>query len=54
MSYCRRRVGIARPSLTRRRNVLIMSGGILLFAAVVTLLDWLGQRKDRQSRNRAV
>jgi hypothetical protein len=34
-------------------NVFIMLGGIVLFAAVVTLLDWLGCRKDRQSRNRA-
>ena len=34
-------------------NVVIILGGITLFATVVTLLDWLGRRKDRQSRNRA-
>jgi hypothetical protein len=34
-------------------NAFIMLGGILLFAVNVTLLDWLGERKDRQSRNRA-
>jgi hypothetical protein len=34
-------------------NVFIMLGGIALFAVVVTLLDWLGRRKDRQSRGRA-
>ena len=34
-------------------NVFIMLGGITLFAVIVTLLDWLGRRKERQSRNRA-
>ncbi|HLF13196.1 MAG TPA: hypothetical protein VJA26_18500 [Gammaproteobacteria bacterium] len=34
-------------------NVFIMLGGIALFAVVMVLLDWLGRRKDRQSRNRA-
>ena len=34
-------------------NVFIMLGGIALFAVVVTLLDWLGRRKDRESCNRA-
>ena len=34
-------------------NVVIMLGGILMFAALITLLDWLGRRKDRESRNRA-
>jgi hypothetical protein len=34
-------------------NVVIILGGITLFAAIVTLLDWFGRRKDRQSRNRA-
>ena len=33
-------------------NVFIMLGGIMLFAAIITLLDWLGRRKDRQSRGR--
>ena len=34
-------------------NVFIMLGGIAVFAVVVTLLAWLGRRRDRQSRNRA-
>jgi len=34
-------------------NALILLGGILLVAAVITLLDWLGRRKDRRSHNRA-
>jgi hypothetical protein len=34
-------------------NVFIMLGGIALFGVVMVLLDWLGRRKDRQSRNRA-
>jgi len=34
-------------------NVFIMLGGIALFGIVVLFLDWLGRRKDRQSRNRA-
>jgi hypothetical protein len=34
-------------------NVFIMLGGIALFAVAITLLDWLGRRKDRHSRNRA-
>ena len=33
-------------------NVVIILGGITVFAGI-TLLDWLGRRKDRQSRNRA-
>lgn len=27
--------------------------GITLVVAIIALLDWLGERKDRQSRNRA-
>jgi hypothetical protein len=27
--------------------------GITLFVAIITVLDWLGRKKDRQSRNRA-
>lgn len=27
--------------------------GIAFVAAIIALLDWLGRRKDRQSRNRA-
>lgn len=34
-------------------NALLMLGGIALVVGIVTLLDWLGRRKDRQSRNRA-
>ena len=34
-------------------NALLMLGGIALIVGIVTLLDWLGRRKDRQSRNRA-
>jgi len=26
---------------------------MVLFVGVVTLIDWLGRRKDRKSRNRA-
>jgi hypothetical protein len=39
--------------MSNMTNVFIMLGGIALFAYVVLLLDWLGCRKDRQSRNRA-
>ena len=28
--------------------------GIVTFVGIITLVDWLGRRKDRQSRNRAV
>jgi hypothetical protein len=34
-------------------NAFIMLGGILLFAAIVTLLDWLRECEELQSRNRA-
>ena len=34
-------------------NALLMFGGLALAAAVLVLFDWLGRRKDRQSRNRA-
>jgi hypothetical protein len=27
--------------------------GITLVIAIITILDWLGRRKDRKSRNRA-
>ena len=33
-------------------NALLMLSGIALVAGIITLLDWLGRRKDRQSRNR--
>jgi hypothetical protein len=31
-------------------NVFIMLGGILLFVTIIGVLDWLGRRKERQSR----
>lgn len=34
-------------------NALLLLGGIAVVAGIITLLDWLGRRKDRQSRNRA-
>jgi hypothetical protein len=34
-------------------NAVIMFGGLVLAAGVFVLIDWLGRRKDRQSRNRA-
>ena len=34
-------------------NALLLLGGIAVVAGIVTLLDWLGRRKDRQARNRA-
>ncbi len=27
--------------------------GMVIFFGIITLIDWLGRRKDRQSRNRA-
>jgi hypothetical protein len=34
------------------RNVVLMFSGILLICAVITLLDWLSRRKDRNSEHR--
>lgn len=34
-------------------NVFIMMGGIALFGAILTFLDWLGRRKQRKARDRA-
>jgi hypothetical protein len=31
---------------------LVLFGGIALFAGVITLLDWLARRKDRESEKR--
>jgi len=31
-------------------NALTFVWGIVAIAAIITLLDWLGRRKDRQSR----
>ena len=35
-------------------NVILMFGGILLCAGIITLLDWLARRKERQSQKRPV
>ena len=32
----------------------VMLFGMVTFVGIITLLDWLGRRKDRQSRNRTV
>ena len=32
-------------------GVLVLFGGILLIASIITLLDWLARRKDRRSEN---
>lgn len=32
---------------------LVFLGGITLILAVITAMDWLARRKDRDSRNRA-
>lgn len=34
-------------------NAFVMLWGIALFVGIVVLLDWLGRRKDRRSRDRA-
>lgn len=34
-------------------NALLLLGGIAFVVGIITLLDWLARRKDRQSRNRA-
>ena len=31
-------------------NALIMIYGIIVISGIVVLLDWLGRRKDRQSK----
>jgi hypothetical protein len=33
-------------------GVLVLFGGILLICGIITLLDWLARRKERQSENR--
>jgi hypothetical protein len=30
----------------------IMLGGMVVFAAIITFLDWLGRRQERQRQNR--
>ena len=32
-------------------NALITFGGILLFAIIITLLDWLARRKERRAEH---
>ena len=34
-------------------NAVLMLSGIAVIVGIITLLDWLGRRKDRQSRGRA-
>ena len=34
-------------------GMLVMFYSMVAFFGIITLLDWLGRRKDRQSRNRA-
>ena len=34
-------------------NALLLLGGILGAVWIILILDWLGRRRDRQSRNRA-
>jgi hypothetical protein len=33
-------------------GVYVLLGGIVLVAFIITLLDWLARRKDRQSEHR--
>ena len=32
-------------------NALLMVWGIILVGCIIALLDWLGRRKDRQSKH---
>lgn len=34
------------------KNAVILAWGYVLAAGIFVLLDWLGRRKDRQSRHR--
>jgi hypothetical protein len=34
-------------------GMLVMFYSMVAFFGIIMLLDWLGRRKDRQSRNRA-
>lgn len=31
---------------------IVLLGGIILFLAVIALIDWLGRRRDRQAEHR--
>ena len=33
-------------------GIYILMGGIVLFAGIITLLDWLGQRQERKAHKR--
>ena len=33
-------------------GVLVMFGGILVVCGIITLLDWLARRKERQAEHR--
>jgi hypothetical protein len=33
-------------------GVIVLFGGIAVIGGIITLLDWLARRKDRQSENR--
>ena len=35
-------------------GVFVLFGGIAVICGIITLLDWLARRKDRQSENRPV
>jgi len=35
-------------------GLYVMLIGMVAFVGIITLLDWLGRRKDRRSRNGAV
>ena len=39
--------------MTEYLGLYIMWAGVVLVVGIVTLLDWLTRRKDRQARNRA-
>ena len=39
--------------MTEYLAIYIMMTGVVLVVGIVTLLDWLTRRKDRQARNRA-
>lgn len=39
--------------MTEYPGIYIMGGGVVLMVGVITLLDWLARRKERQSRDRA-
>jgi hypothetical protein len=36
--------------VTNETNIYIMMGGMALFAVVVALIDWIGRRQERNSK----